>query len=186
MAQPAAAQQLTAEDLFVISSSSDDLQELDRGVLVCMPPAGALHGRLSAVIAHLLEEYVAPLRVGVVCGTDTGFILARNPDIVRAPDVSFVCRDRVPASGLPEFYWPFAPDLAVEVLSPSDRVNALDDKILQYFGAGTRLVWVVHPRPRTVHVYRAPTHVQVVSGDDDLTGGDVLPGFRCPVHRCFD
>lgn len=185
MTHAADAAALTAEDLFLISSG-DETQELNRGVLVRTPPAGALHGRLAARIGRLLDEYAEVNGLGIVCGADTGFILARNPDVVRAPDVSFIARDRVPVRGAPESFWPFAPDLAVEVVSTWDRVDDLDEKILQYFSAGTRLVWVLHPRHRSVHVYRSSSDVRTLGIDDELTGDEVLPGFRCPVRRCFD
>lgn len=175
---------LTAEDLFLISSS-DGREELDRGTLVRMPPAGALHGRLASQIGYLLAEYVEAEKSGVVCGADTGFILARGPDTVRAPDASFVARERIPAEGPPVTYWPFAPDLAVEVVSPSDRIGELEEKMAQYFAAGTRLVWVVHPRTRTVHVYGSLAEVQVLGVSDELAGDPVLPGFRCPLRRLF-
>lgn len=185
MGQPAEVPPLTAEELFLISSA-DGRQELNRGTLVRMPPAGALHGRLAAHIGRLLEEHVEAHGLGIVCGADTGFILARDPDVVRAPDVSFVGRQRVPPSGAPESYWPFAPDLAVEIVSPSDRVDELDEKILQYFAAGTRLLWVFHPRHRSVHVYRSPTDALALGSSDELTGDEVVPGFRCSVRRCFE
>ncbi len=184
MTQLAAEVPLTAEELFMISSS-DCFEELDRGTLVRMPPAGALHGSLSSRVAYLLEEHIEPAELGVVCGADTGFILARNPDTVRAPDASFVARERVPAGGPPATYWTIAPDLAVEVISPWDRVSELEDKIAQYFAAGTRLVWVVHPRTRAVHVYRSPLELQVLAADDELAGDPVLPDFRCPLRRLF-
>jgi Uma2 family endonuclease len=176
---------LTAEDLFLISSS-DCREELDRGVLVRMPPAGALHGCLASRMAHLLEANLEDNPAGVVCGADTGFILGRAPDTVRAPDASFVARERVPAGGPPAAYWPLTPDLAVEVVSPSDRIDELDEKIEQYFAAGTRLVWVLHARPRTLHAYRSPSDVRVLGVDDELSGEPVLFGFRCPLRRVFD
>ena len=160
--------------------SSDDQLELDRGILVRMPPAGALHGTLASLITRLVDEHVEAEELGVVCGADTGFVLARKPDIVRAPDASFVagaCPQAVRHQG--------APDLAVEVVSPSDRIDNLDKKIEEYFAAGTRLVWVLHPRTRSVHVYRSPTDSFALGENDELSGGDVLPGFRCAVRRCF-
>lgn len=184
MSQLAEEDVLTAEDLFMISSS-DGLEELDRGTLVRMPPAGALHGSLALRLACLLQEHVEAAELGVVCGADTGFILSRSPDTVRAPDASFVARERVPADGPPATYWPLAPDLAVEIISPWDRVGALEDKIAQYFGAGTRLVWVIHPGTRSVHVYRSPLALRVLGADHELTGEPVLPDFRWPLRRLF-
>jgi Uma2 family endonuclease len=184
MAQTAADHGMTADELFLISSS-DTRDELIRGVLVRMPPAGALHGHISVRVGRLLDEHVEGKDIGIVCGTDTGYILARSPDTVRAPDASFVARERIPAGGPPVKYWPSAPDLAVEVVSPSDRIDEVEEKIADYFAAGTRLVWVVHPRTQTVHTYRSLTDVRVLGPDDELDGQPVLPDFRCRVRRCF-
>src|SRR5574337_656000 len=147
---------MTAEDLFVIGSD-DYKYELVAGTLVRMPPTGWAHGAVSVRIGRLLDEYVEAHGLGVVCGAETGFILLRRPDTVRAPDASFVRKERVPATGDPDRYWPLAPDLAVEVLSPSDRAVEVQAKLADYFAAGTRLVWVIDPRARTVVVYRSTT-----------------------------
>ena len=176
---------MTAEDLFAISSD-DYKDELVAGMLVRMPLAGALHGTVAMQVARILHEYIEAHGLGVVCAADTGFILQRSPDVVRGPDAAFVAKDRVPLTGAPETYWPFAPDLAVEVISPRDRAGDLQQKIAEYFVAGTRLVWVVHPRTRTVSVYRSPGDVRVLGEADDLNGDEVLPGFSCPVKRCFE
>ena len=90
---------------------------------------------------------------------------------------------RIPKTGVPKSYWPFAPDLAVEVPSPSDRPAAIQAKIADYFSAGTRLVWVVEPSTRSVRAYRSPEDMQVIREDGEITGGDVLPGLRCEVTR---
>ena len=175
---------MTAEDLFLISS--DDRCELVSGTLVRMSPAGGAHGVVSVRAGRLLDEYVEAHRLGVVCGAETGFILRRQPDTVRAPDVSVVRTEHVPAAGNPDFYWPLAPDLAVEVLSPSERVRDVQAKLADYFAAGTQLVWVIDPRKRTVVVYRSLTEAITLSESDELTGGTVLPGFACPVRRFFE
>ncbi len=101
------------------------------------------------------------------------------------PDAAFIAKVRIPDTGVPTGYWPFAPDLAVEVLSPSDRFAAVQTKIAEYVSAGTRLVWVVELAARTVYVYRSPHDVQALGEDAELTGEDVLPGFRCAVRRLF-
>jgi Uma2 family endonuclease len=175
---------MTAEDLFLIPSD-DYKYELVNGLLVRMPPAGALHGKIAVTVVRILAEHVEAHDLGVVCATDTGFILQRNPDIVRGPDAAFVAKARVPSSGVPEAFWPFAPDLAVEVVSPRDRAGEIEEKIAEYLAAGTRVVWLIHPRTRTVLVHRSPTEVEALGEGDDLAGGDVLPGFSCPVRRFF-
>lgn len=129
--------------------------------------------------------YVEANDLGVCSGAETGFIVERDPDTVRAPDAAVVLASRVPSSGVSVGYWPFARDLAVEVVSPSDRLGDVHVKIAEYFAAGTRLVWLVEPESRMVHVYRSPQQVEVLGTADDLDGGDVLPGFQCPVQRFF-
>ena len=159
--------------------------ELVEGEVVHRTRRGAAHGALTARTGRLLDEYVEAHDFGVCCGAETGFILRRGPDTVRAPDAAVVLKSRIPETGIPSSYWPFAPDLAVEVVSPSDRLGEVHVKITEYFAAGTRLVWLVEPKTRMVHVYRSAREVEVAGSEQDLTGGDVLPGFRCAVGRLF-
>ena len=175
---------MTAEDLF---DRRDDgyRYELCEGELVRMTPTGGRHSAVAGRIARLIDEFAEARDLGICGAAEPGFILGRSPDIVRAPDVCFVAKARIPATGVPTTYWPFAPDLAVEVISPSDRLTDVHVKIAEYFGAGARLVWVVEPETRTVHVYRSPRDVQVFGIGDELGGDDVLPGFRCAVRRLF-
>ena len=184
MAVPQRRSLMTAEELFELSDDGRRY-ELVEGELIPMTPAGARHSAIAVRVARLLDEYAEAHDLGV-CGTaEPGFILRRDPDIVRAPDVSFVAKARIPATGIPTGYWPFAPDLAVEVVSPSDRLSEVHTKLADYFSAGTRLVWVVEPETRVVYAYRSMHDVQVLGDDAELDGGDVLPGFRCAVRRLF-
>lgn len=175
---------MTAEELFELPDDGYRYELVD-GDLLRMTPAGGEHGVVTARVGHVLQEYVDTHGGGVCCGAETGFILRRTPDVVRAPDAAFVSRERVPKSGIPKSFWPFAPDLAVEVPSPNDRFSDVHLKIAEYFAAGTRLVWIVEPATRRVHVHRSPHDVQVVEEDGELIGDDVLPGFRCAVRRLF-
>ncbi len=175
---------MTAEELFDLPDD-DGRSELVEGELVPMTPTGGRHGALAVRIGRLLDEHVEAHDLGVCCGAETGFILKRDPDTVRAPDAAVVVASRIPITGIPATFWPFAPDLAVEVVSPSDRLADVHVKIAEYFAAGTRLVWLVEPETRMVHVYRSAREVEVVGTEQDLGGGDVLPGLRCPVRRLF-
>src|SRR5439155_12030612 len=103
------------------------------------------------------------------------------PDTVRALDVAFVARERVPAEGKPEGFWIGAPDLAVEVVSPSDRFDEVLEKVEEYLAAGTRLVWIVLPRTQAVMVCRSAREATILRGDEELGGEDVLAGFVCRV-----
>lgn len=175
---------LTAEELLALPRDGSRT-ELVRGAVVHMTPAGARHGAVTARIGRLLDEYVEAHGFGVCCGAETGFVLRRAPDTVRAPDAAVVAASRIPATGIPVAYWPCAPDLAVEVVSPRDRPAEIQAKLEEYFDAGTRLVWLVEPEQRTVQVCRSAHDVRVLDANDDIDGGDVLPGFRCPVRRLF-
>ena len=113
-------------------------------------------------------------------GQDTGFLIERDPDTVRAPDVAFVSAARTPEIGR-RGYVPFAPDLAVEILSPGDRPSEVLEKVAAWLGAGTRLVWVIDPDRGNARVHRADGSTSIVPEDGALDGEDVLPGFNCPL-----
>jgi Uma2 family endonuclease len=167
---------LTAEQL--IRLPDDGLRcELVRGRLIREPPAGGEHGWLGINIAVFLRDFVRDDELGFVFGADTGFILFRQPDTVRAPDAAFVAAERLP-HGPPRGYVPLAPDLAVEIVSPSDRMSDVTRKVMDYLDAGTRLVWVIDPATRTAAVHRSRSDVLMLRDDDTLEGGEVLPGFR--------
>lgn len=175
---------VTAEELYELPDDGSR-HELLRGTLVAEPVPGSLHGRIVARLAELLGSFVRPRRLGVVYAGDAGFILARKPDTVRGPDVAFVYaeRQRRVETDLP--YFPGAPDLAIEVLSPSDRMNEVIGKVSDYLAAGSRLVWVVDPVREQVQVFRSPFTPRLVSGDELLDGEDVVPGFSVALPEIF-
>jgi Uma2 family endonuclease len=176
---------MTAEELFE-TPGTDYGYELVKGELIRMSPPGGIHGVLTAKLTKLLINYVDLHRLGLVCAGEPGFILFRNPDTVRAPDVAFISKDRIPPEGAPTGYWPFAPDLAVEVVSPGDRYEEIQEKIADYFHSGTRLVWIVEPKNRTVAVYNSLTEARILTESDALEGGNVIPGFSCLVAEIFE
>jgi len=184
MANTAPEKILTAEELLTLPDDGHRY-ELVRGELVCMAVTGRRHGIIASRVDYRLRAFVEAHELGEVCAADTDFRLAQNPDTVRAPDVSFIARERLPGGNAPEGYWPFAPDLAVEVVSPSDRSDDVLAKVQEYLRAGTRLVWVFHPRTKTVMVYRADGEVLLVQGQEELSGEEVLPGFHCQVNELF-
>jgi Uma2 family endonuclease len=157
--------------------------ELVRGHVVREPPAGFEHGALAVRIASSLDTFVRRHGLGKVLGAETGFVLFDDPPTVRAPDVAFVARERLPADR--RGYARLAPDLAVEIVSPSNTHSEIQDKVFDYLDAGTRLVWVVEPRGRTVTVYRSRDAIRILTSDQEIGGGDVLPGFRIPVSEFF-
>src|SRR5213595_31298 len=154
--------------------------ELVRGVLVVREPAGSRHGLVTMNLGAELAVYAKQTGAGAVYAAETGFKLATNPDTVRAPDIAFVTRDRLPppdATGYPAL----APDLAVEVLSPGDRPGEVLAKVADWLTAGTRLVWTVDPERRVARVYRHDGSETLVTAEGALDGEDVLPGFSCTL-----
>jgi Uma2 family endonuclease len=160
--------------------------ELQTGTLVSEPLPGMRHGIVAATIVELLRSYVRSRRLGVVMAGDAGYVLARCPDTLRGPDVSFLARERLDtAADLPRAF-PGAPDLAVEVLFPSNRPADIHAKVADYLAAGTRLVWVVDPESQSVAVYRSLLAPRLIAGADMLEGEDVVPGFRVAVAELFE
>jgi Uma2 family endonuclease len=159
--------------------------ELVRGELRTMPLASGPHGLVIMWLGGMLVRHVHEHDLGVVFSPDTGIHLFRDPDTVRAPDISFLSKGRIPPEGIRRGFLRIAPDLAVEVLSPDDTVFEIEEKIEDYFAAGSRLVWVVNPRTRTVTVYRPEAVPYVLSAHEALQGDDVLRGFSCRVAEIF-
>jgi Uma2 family endonuclease len=174
---------LTVEDIEDRLAEGERI-ELIRGEVVPMAPTGYEHGKRSGRLATYLGSYV--LEHGIFAA-EAGFVLERDPDTLLAPDLSFVRADREPPEGEQWRAASLAPDLVVEVLSPSDRASRVHDKVLTYLEAGVRLVWVVDPPRRTIQVFSQadPSSSRILTVNDDLTGDDVLPGFRIPVAKIF-
>jgi Uma2 family endonuclease len=174
---------VTAEE-FARIPDDDHRYELVEGHLVRMSPPGSVHAALTARLVMLLGQYGQDHDLGVVLGAG-GFKLAANPDTVREPDLAFIRRDRIPSTGLPEGFWSGGPDLAVEVRSPGDRSRDVRAKVDDYLARGVTLVWVVDSRNKTVTVHRRLLPPVVLTVDDTLEAGDVIPGFGCPVRQIF-
>jgi Uma2 family endonuclease len=159
--------------------------ELVKGELIRMPPTGDEHGEVAVNVTGPLFLHVKSHQLGKVYAAETGFLITQNPDTVRAPDVAFVSRRRVEEAGKIKGYRVGPPDLAVEVLSPSDTVRRVEEKVAEWLEAGARMVWVVSPKLRTVTVYRSLSDIVVLTEKDTLDGGDVVPGFRIAVAEVF-
>ena len=185
MASTTAAQTMTAEGLLQLPTGMGTRYELVEGALKTMSPAGSRHGRIALRIGSLLEHFVRSHGLGETVGAETGFILRRNPDTVRAPDAGFIAQDRVSIAGLPDGFFPGAPDLAVEVLSPSETASEVQRKVDDYFDAGSAQVWVIYPELSKVAVFRSARESVFLGPADTLDGGTLLPGFSCPVAELF-
>jgi Uma2 family endonuclease len=160
--------------------------ELVAGELRKMSPPGWKHGEIGGRLQSLLANHNHKHRLGKLYLAETGFLLARDPDTVRAPDIAFIHKDHLPHQDPKEAYWPGAPDLAVEVVSPGDTLDEVDEKVQEWLDGGALMVWVVKPKSRSVTVHRSATDVKVLTESDELSGENVVPGFRCGVREIFE
>ena len=158
--------------------------ELVRGRVVREPRPATLHGFVLARLTQLLGVHVANTGLGMLL-TDSGFITERDPDTVLGPDIAFVSAARLPAQPFAETFLSGAPDLAIEIVSPSNRIPALRRKARAYLRAGASLVWIVDPRARTITAHYADGTVRVHEEHVVVDGAPVLPDLRIPVHELF-
>ena len=173
----------TEDDAVAIWEREKRLCELVDGTLV-EKTVGYQEAYLAVLIATLLMNFVREQNLGIVLGADGMAKLA--PGLLRIPDVSFIPWERHPDRKVPKLpYVPFAPSLAVEVLSPSNTAKEMSRKLDDYFRTGVRLAWYVDPEARTVEVFVARDRSTVLREDQALDGGEVLPGFSVPVARLF-
>lgn len=161
--------------------AGEERVELVRGKVEQMAPAGFEHGLIAAALLRVLGNFVSERGLGFVVSTETGFVLARDPDTVRAPDVAFVTAERAAAQERPAGFFDGAPDLAAEVVSPTDTSEAVEAKVLDFLEAGCREVWVVHPSRRTVRVVGPQERSLILKAEETLDGGELLPGFSVRV-----
>jgi Uma2 family endonuclease len=175
---------ITAEEFMSVPDPPDgSKQELVRGVIVTMPPPKGRHGVCCMSTGYIVYGFVSANRLGHVTCNDAGFVSERAPDTVRGPDVAYWSIQRVPE--VPEGYFEVPPDLAIEVVSPSDTHVRLQEKVRHYLKHGVRMVWLIDPELRIVTVYRTTNEARTLEETDTLGGEDVLPGFSCPVARFF-
>jgi Uma2 family endonuclease len=173
----------TEQDVLDVQAHEDRICELIDGTLVEKPMA-SFESLLALVLAHFLHLYLDEHDLGVLLG-ESGF-MRLFPGQVRAPDVSFISWKRMPNQEFPrDAITPLAPDLAVEILSPSNTEAEMRRKLRDYFRAGSKLVWLVDPEGRTVRVYTSPRRSVQFTEEDTLTGGKVLPGFSLSIRAWF-
>lgn len=189
---------LTADEFLAVPPDDAVRQELVRGEVRSVSPAGGAHGRVGANLYDALMPYVRARRLGTCFFDGTGFLLPLPPDLqrrsrdgtprdtVRSPDVAFVRSERVPVGGFGPGWVPVAPDLAVEILSPSEPASETQEKLADYLVAGTGAVWVVDPAKRLVAAYAADAPTRWLREGDVLDGGAVVPGFTLAVDAMFE
>jgi Uma2 family endonuclease len=160
--------------------------ELIRGEQKKMSPAGSYHGILTASVTGSLIVHVRVNNLGKVLTGDPGFLISSDPDTVRAPDAAFISRERLEETGETDGYWPGAPDLVVEVISPNDRYTEVEEKVAEWLEAGARMVVVVNPRRRSVRVHRSLSDVIDLTEGDVIDGANVVPGWTLPISEIFE
>ena len=170
---------MTADELLAMPHDGCRF-ELIKGALYQMAPASSQHGRIALRIGWRLAQFVEENGLGETYAAETGFVIDTAPDTVRAPDASFVSKERA-AIAHGEGFFPGAPDLAIEVVSPSDRPVEVEDKALDWLRAGTRMVIVIDPSNRTATIYRSLDDIETLTEGDALDGGDVVPGWTLPL-----
>lgn len=176
---------VTADELLALPMGMGKRYELVAGELRVMSPASWRHGEVIGTLQTILGAFIREHDLGPVFGAETGFLLKRNPDTVRAPDFAFIAKRHLPATKPTDAFWPGAPDLAVEVLSPGDTMREVAEKIEEWLSSGCLAVWVVDPKLQTVTIYHSLTNVVVRAAGQTIAGDPVMPGFSCSVNELF-
>lgn len=155
--------------------------EYTKGELVPMNNPTMAHGEISSNIVILLGNHVSQYQLGRIYTAETTFQIGESG---RKPDVAFVLQERLPENRHQAS--PIPPDLAIEVVSPTDKVYDVQEKALEYLDAGVQMVWVIEPILKTITVYRSPNDIKTLTVKDQLTGEDVVEGFQCAVSEIFE
>jgi len=175
---------MTARDLARLPDACGRFELLD-GRLVELSPAGHRHNELIVTIGAILFAWIRPRKLGVLAGGDTGVLLRRNPDRVRAPDLCFTLAERLPNHRAQHAFTDIIPDFVVEIVSPNDTAGEVQQKVEEWLQAGVRLVWTVFPETHTVGVSTSLAATRYVHEGDLLDAEPVLPGFAVAVAELF-
>ena len=176
---------MTAEEIMELPHGEGFRYELINGELEKNMSAGQPHGRIAARLLVLLGNFIWDHGLGEIYAAETGFQLTFGPDTVLAPDIAYISKERLEQVGESDRFWPGAPDLVVEVLSPSDRPGKVNKKTLLWLGYGAKQVWIVNPKDRIVRIHRSSSDTTTFCGSDYLEAQDLLPGFRLSLDRIF-
>jgi len=181
---------MTAEDLARLPDDGWKYQLIE-GRVLRMPPAGGDHDNIAARLVILLGVFVQTRSLGEITLSQSGYLvnLPDEQEKLLVPDLAFVSAARVPKRGTAEAkgFWRLAPDLVVEVVSPSQSQSEMEKTARRWLEAGTRLVWIIWPDTQQVDVWRPGVEqpTSTLGSSEELDGLDVLPGFRCPIARLF-
>ncbi len=176
---PVAQKLLTAEEF--ANLPNHEHADLISGEVIPVMPPNPIHGMIAAELVSHLKLWIKETRAGIV-GTDGGFILGRNPDRVRGPDIWFIRSERIPEFS--EGFWEIAPDVVVEIISSSDTADVIKEKLQDYFRAGTQLVWLLYPRFKQIEARTPDGNMKIFEAEDRLES-ELLPGFSCKVSELF-
>lgn len=185
MAEPAVRPQPMTFEQAALLDPDRQPGELVDGEWVPVTRASARHGKVVARVVRILGRFLDDHPLGELLAADPGMKLGEDPDTLRGPDVAFIRAERIPPEGLPDEWWAGAPDLAIEVQSKSQSDYELQQKALEYLGAGAALVWVLDSSTEVLVAYSAPNLIRILRGDESVDGADVLPGFTCGVSEFF-
>lgn len=182
--QPEPQQLVTAEE-FAALPGGDERYELVNGVIVEMPRPKPRHGLTAGRLSRKLALFLDQQPLGEIF-IESGFLVGREPDIIRGPDLAFVSAHRVPSGQDLDSYFEGAPDIAIEIVSPNDATVDTRQRIDEYLAAGARLIWIIFPMFKTIEVHHLDLTATTLRTTDTLDGGDVLPGFSVPVSALFE
>jgi Uma2 family endonuclease len=174
---------LTGEELLALGDIGPC--ELIDGRVVRMSPTGTEHAVIEFTLGAALQEFVSARQLGRVVGGEVGIYTRRNPDRVRGADVAFISKTRMPQKPMAGFLT-IAPELAVEIVSPSDTWPDIRQKVKEYFAIGVERVWVIDPENREASVYRTAKDVTTLTEDEALRGEGVLDSFELPLRTLFE
>lgn len=175
---------MTATDLLTTSKDGQRYELLD-GELRAMSPAGNQHGKIAMALGFRLAAFAQENGLGAVYAAETGFLIQQDPDTVRAPDVAFITQARLDEVGPVDGYWPGAPDIVAEVVSPNDRFSDTEQKALHWLQAGSKIVWVVDPAQTHVTEYRGVSEIRILGSDEKLIAPQLLPNWEVQIAELF-
>jgi Uma2 family endonuclease len=180
-------QLLTGDDLLeIVAQNPDKRYELIEGELIEMPPPGLEHAQVENQAAFLLTSHNKKVKLGRVLTGEAGFYTHGHDHQVRGVDVAFISYSRWPADQPNPGYGRFAPELVIEVVSPSDRADKIEEKVQEWLDFGVLLVWVIYPQTQRIHVFRHGQQPMIMRADEVVSGEDAFPGFSAFVHEFFE